>query len=168
MFYKDRPYSFAAMPEKYYYEYDEEKMRTINSMPFNFTLEVGKLDDFLDNDLSWPFMSIKMKNLFNAYSESAPPYNWVSALVDDSRGILKDYHFLVCLERPDVLELKKTKVIVDSYIYGFFTYEKIKNYAFFPHASEFKKGLIVSEKLKKEIEKSGITGVDFELADVVY
>jgi hypothetical protein len=57
--------------------------------------------------------------------------------------------------------------VVRNFHYGYLSFEKMKNYIFFSHTSEMNRGVIIVEVLKKEIEKSGITGVDFDLADVV-
>jgi hypothetical protein len=72
------------------------------------------------------------------------------------------------IEKPDVLDFTRTRMIENDYIYGIFSYNKIKEYEFFPQPRDLDGTLVISEEIKNEITKNHITGVSFEKADITF
>ena len=78
------------------------------------------------------------------------------------------YFLILFKEKPGVLDFEKTRVIDNDYVYGYFAFEKIKDYSFFPQPSDFDGSFVLSDELKTEMTKQGITGAEFTKAAVTF
>jgi hypothetical protein len=119
------------------------------------------------NNLRMPLMSLRLKTIFDEYKVKAPAYKWLSVdVISNNKKIALKYFLLIFSEKVDVLDFNKTRMIDDDYIYGYFLFEKIKTYSFFPQPREYDGTLVVSEDLKNCIINSDISGVEFRKAYV--
>lgn len=161
---KDDEGGVAFAPTEFLYEYFE-KIKDVDQLPFYLTIEEGAYQDYLSNDLGWPLMSLKLKTCIEKFAAKAPKHKWVKAnvLLND---LSVEYFYLVFLEKPNVLDRTKTKIVNDDYMHGVFSYTKIEGYDFFSHESAFNNNIIISNRLKSEIEETNISGVCLEKADV--
>jgi hypothetical protein len=158
----------AFVPDEYLYEY-YEGIKNIDTAPFTLNIEEGYFEDYLANNLGWPLMSLKLKKIFDKYAIGAPKFKWTKAKVLFSvNSELREYYYLISLDKPDVLDSQKTRFVDEDYIYGVFAYEKIKDYTFFPHPSVSNNDLIVCGQIRDEMINAGITGAYLEKADISF
>lgn len=172
-----------AMTKKYYYlhfvedegsiavslaEPPHEIVETKNGDVIKFSVDGEFVEDYLANDLGWPLMSLKMKSVIDKFC--APHENqlsWQPASVTTDRGETIRFYIPKFLGDIDVIDREKSKVIDgtlgEMIIKACLSLDKVKKLDFFPlPKSEIR--LIVSDNLKKEIEKHQLSGVDFSKA----
>jgi len=169
MTYDDQsPGGNADAPDEFYYN-TEINIYKLNSLPFSFLLDNNIFEDYIMNNLDFPLMSLRLKSVFDKYKSTAPSFKWLNAKVQSkNKKYFFEYFLMTFTTKPDVLDFEKTRFIDNDYIYGFFSYEKIKNFSFFPHPRELATSLVVSEEIKNEIIKNNITGVSFRKAEITF
>lgn len=158
----------ADAPDEFYYN-NEFNLYELKSVPFSFILDNNIFEDYIMNNLSFPLMSSRLKSIFDKFKKTAPPFKWLNVGIQSKNNKYTFEYFLMAFsEKPDVLDLAKTRMIENDYIYGVFSYPKIKEYAFFPQPRDFDGTLVISEELKNEITKNHISGVSFLKADITF
>jgi len=157
---------FVYAPEEQLYE--SYKMLThFEQLPFKLEIKEGIFKDYVSNDLGWPLMSLELKKIFENYQKRASAYKWIKVdILHQQQKITKEYFFGVAINKLDVLNYTKTKMVHGDFEHGIFSYKKIKGFSFFPHPSIYNNNIIVIESLKYEILGKSITGVHFEEIEV--
>ncbi|MFH6987912.1 imm11 family protein [Flavobacterium collinsii] len=161
------------------------------SLPFNFKLKriiEGKSDliiddnldeleeiwlDYLPNSFVWPLMSEKLRFVVQTNLVGNEHIDWISCKVK-SGNEERTYYILRFNNILDVLNMQKTSFVqgTDVIIKPVFSSSKINRYTIFSlplshDLYQITSGLYLSEKLKKEIEKEKLTGLDFSKVPVV-
>lgn len=123
--------------------------------------------DYQPNNLAWPLMSNKMKEIIISHLTGQESIVWIKIKVKGSNEI-RDY-FIPCFQRKlDVLNLEKTSFVSGTahVIKPVFSLKKISNYAMFHKSQELfweiTSGLYVNEIVKDALLRKKITGIDFE------
>ncbi|GIQ61429.1 hypothetical protein Flavo103_45640 [Flavobacterium collinsii] len=167
------------------------KLKGKNSLPFSFILKrikEGKNKIIIDNNLDeleeiwkdympngfvWPLMSEKLKFVVEKNLTGNEHIDWIDCKVKKEDEERK-YYILRFNKMLDVLNMEETTFVrgTDHIIRPVFSYSKIKDYNIFVKPSSHDlwrvpSGFYVSEKLKKEIEKEKLTGLDFSKVPVV-
>lgn len=169
MVYDDEaPGGNADAPDEFYYN-NELNLYKLKTLPFSFILDNNIFEDYIMNNMCSPLMSSRLKLIFDKYTKAAPPFKWFSASIQsNNKKCISKYFLMAFAGKPDVLDVAKTRMIYDDYIYGFFSYSKIKDYAFFPQPRDFDGTLVIAEELRNEIIKNDITGISFRKADITF
>ncbi len=158
----------ADAPDEFYYN-PELIIYELNFLPFSFELDNNIFEDYIMNNLSFPLMSSRLKQIFDKFKNTAPVFKWFNTKVQSkNKNHYFEYFLMAFATKPDVLDFDKTRFIDNDYIYGFFSYKKIKSYSFFPQPRDLDGTLVVSEEIKNEIVKTNITGVSFTKADITF
>ena len=157
----------ADAPDEFYYA-EDLKLYELKTLPFSFELDNNIFEDFVMNNLCLPLMSYNLKSIFDSYINKAPIFKWLPANVISKNNNCIEYFLMLFAEKPDVLDFTKTRMIDDDYIYGFFSYEKIKEFSLFPQPRNFDGSLVISEEIKNQIVKNNIKGVSFSEADIIF
>ena len=128
--------------------------------------------DFQPNNLGWPLISEKFKNLVCSNLTGKEFVNWVSATIRNGKE--KRVYYIPRFEKKlDVLHLGKTTYVegTDHIIKPHFSLKKINELAIFhkPDSSGFWKipsAIYISETLKNDILKENLIGIGFEKVSV--
>jgi len=141
--------------------FDIKKIRKIEEP---FVVDEGTMEDFLANDVGWPLLSARMKYIFEEYSSRE--LSWVPLQVQDKRVAVDYQYFVLYFENKlDVLDTKETSYGVEGVIMiPVFSLKKVSELDFFPQPEEYDFNLVISENLKRSLEKAGISGIDFSEA----
>lgn len=127
--------------------------------------------DYQPNNLAWPLMSEKMKNVISTHLTGKEGLVWIKAIVNGANEV-KEYFIPRFLQKLDVLDEQKTIFVPGTMhiIKPVFSLSKISQFSIFHKSQEFfweiTSGLYVSETLKNAIQKEKLTGVDFEKTTV--
>lgn len=141
-----------------------EKIKGKGELPFVLELDHdAELLDYLPNTIAWPLMSERLKELISESLTGQEGLSWIVARV--KCGVNETKYFIPRFSRElDILE--KSKSIFagrDFLVKAHLSLKKVKNYAFFPLPDlPFTSRNVVSEELKKRIEQSNLTGINFE------
>ena len=127
--------------------------------------------DYQPNNLAWPLISERMKDLINSNLTGKEGIVWIKANINGG-GELKAYYVPRFTKKLDVIDQEKTLFVpgTSHIIKPVFSFVKVLNYNLFFAPQEYweiTSGLYVSEKLKNELQKAKLTGVDFEKITVV-
>jgi len=127
--------------------------------------------DYQPNNLAWPLMSEKMRNVICQNLTGKEGIIWMKVNVK-SIGESKMYFIPRFEKRLDVLDEQKTIFVPGSkhIIKPVFSLKKVLSYNFFNKPQDFweiTSGLYISEVLKNAMQKEKLTGVDFEIATVI-
>ena len=122
--------------------------------------------DYQPNNLAWPLMSEKMKDVVSAYLKGKEGIVWIKAIVNAGNET-KEYFIPRFLHKLDVIDEQKTLFVPGTahIIKPVFSYAKIDNYSIFFAPQDYweiTSGLYVSEALKKAIQEAKLTGIGFE------
>ena len=128
--------------------------------------------DYQSNCLAWPLMSEKLKTIVSNHLTGDEGITWIKAKVfayDDSR----DYYLPKFQSRMDVLDEQKTRFspsAPDSIVIPVFSLKKISKFAMFhvPYKYMWRitSAMYINNKMKKDIQKNKIIGIQFEEAPV--
>jgi len=123
--------------------------------------------DYLPNNLAWPLMSERLKNIINDHLSGKEGINWISAYV----GYKEEerlYYIPRFNKKLDVLDFEKTKYIpgTDQIVSPCFSLKKIQCYVIFHNDLTHELWKItpflnVSDDIRKLIKKNGLKGMDF-------
>lgn len=128
--------------------------------------------DYQPNNLAWPLMSEKLKDVIRNHLTGKEGLTWIKAIVNGGNET-REYFIPRFLEKLDVLDVQKTMFVPDTshIIKPVFSFSKIMNFSLFHKSQEYfweiTSGLYVSDVLKKAIQKERLTGLDFEKASVL-
>lgn len=126
--------------------------------------------DYQPNNLAWPLMSERMKNIISDHLTGNEGLVWIKAIVNGNNES-KEYFIPRFSYKLDVIDEQKTMFVsgTNHIIIPVFSYAKIANYSLFfvpQDYWEITSGLYVSDALKNAIQKAKLTGVDFEKTTV--
>jgi hypothetical protein len=127
--------------------------------------------DYQPNNLAWPLMSEKMKNLIAVHLTGAEGVVWIKVKINGLSEV-RDYYIPRFINKLDVLDVDKTIFAngTSHIIKPVFSLDKIINYSMF-HAPylhwEITSALYVCESLMNVLNKEKLTGLAFERIAVV-
>jgi hypothetical protein len=126
--------------------------------------------DYQPNNLAWPLMSEKMKNIISDHLTGNEGLVWIKAIVNGNNES-KEYFIPRFSYKLDVIDEQKTMFVsgTNHIVIPVFSYAKIANYSLFFAPQDYweiTSGLYVSDALKNAIQKAKLTGVDFEKTTV--
>jgi hypothetical protein len=127
--------------------------------------------DYQPNNLAWPLMSERMKNLVNLHLTGKEGISWIIARVSGNNEC-KEYFIPRFSYKHDVIDEQRTLFIpgTNHIIKPVLSYVKIANYSLFSAPQlywEITSGLYVSQTLKNAMQKAKLTGVGFEKITVI-
>jgi hypothetical protein len=139
-----------------------EQLRGLQKVPFVFSIKDGPYQDYLANNLGWPLMSERLKGIIDSKAEREKPA-WIIAEVISESSMSLNYFVPLFSGWLDVLNHEKSIITKNNLVIkAHLSKDKVCGLEFFPvPGSAFR--IIISERIKKEIEKHKITGVDFSL-----
>lgn len=154
-------------------------------LPFNFNLKrirevkngiivdenLDELDeiwlDYQPNDFLWPLMSERLKSVVEVNLTGNENIDWIDCKVRKGKEE-RTYYILRFNKMLDVLNMDETRFVngTDHIIKPVFSASKIKDFTVFVKPSfenlwKIPSALYISEKLKKEIQKMKLSGLDF-------
>jgi hypothetical protein len=127
--------------------------------------------DYQPNNLSWPMMSEKMKNVISPYLTGKEGIVWIRVEVFAEKE-KREYYIPRFQQKLDVLNEAKTIYVkgTSHVVKPVFSMEKIRNYAMFHKSQkyywEITSGLYVNNSLKNALKKEKLTGIDFNKTSV--
>ncbi|MEQ1607093.1 MAG: hypothetical protein ABL999_19685 [Pyrinomonadaceae bacterium] len=128
--------------------------------------------DYMPNRFVWPLCSAKLRRVIDRHLLHDEGLYWISAKISGG-GETRDYYVVRFDTMHDVLDEKLTTFVpgTNHLIRPWFSIRKVNALSIFPKPSEFDlwritSSLYVSESLKRDIEKEGVTGVAFEQARI--
>ena len=126
--------------------------------------------DYQPNNLAWPLMSEKMKDIIIENLTGRESILWINARIK-TKDESKTYYVPCFKEKLDVLDEQKTVFVPGTkhIIKPVFSLNKVVIYSLFHKPQDFweiTSGLYISESLKKAMQKEQITGVGFEKTSV--
>lgn len=161
------------------------------SMPFNFVLKRlteernGLLindnldglqniwDDYLPNELAWPFMSERLKSLVESCLSGKEGLDWIEVIVIYKTERRK-YFIPRFSKKLDTLDPLNTRYVhgTDQILVPCFSSKKIESYHIFHGESignlwKISPLLYVSERIKGAIKKEKLIGLSFEKVKVI-
>lgn len=145
-----------------------EKMNAKDQLPFVLELDDdAELLDYLPNTIAWPLMSEQLKDIITENLTGKEGLSWITARVK-RQGTEIAYFFPRFAHNLDILEKSKSIVAGNDFIVkAHLSLDKVKNYTFFPLPDlQFTSRNVISEELKKKIEKLDLTGINFEKVSV--
>lgn len=179
---------FERTFEKYYYLTGDEKSKVGNAEPkdsnihwdyfenkdkkfsltepLKFEINPGKFSgqtgDFQFNSCGFLLFSEKLRMTIEKYLSENDNPKWFPAKVTDLDGITKDYSILYFFDKPDFLDYQKSTFIqgTDHPIKKRFDLDKIGDRQIF-NTNKLGVSLCVHDIVRKEIKKSGCTGLYF-------
>jgi hypothetical protein len=122
--------------------------------------------DYHPNNLAWPLMSSRMKNIIENNLNGQEGVDWIRAILY-GHLTTRDYFIPRFQTKLDVLDFEKTTYVkgTDHIIKPVFSLSKIANFSMFHLPEDFwqiTSGLYINSKIKRELELSEITGIEFE------
>ena len=131
-------------------------------------------EDFLCNEFAIPILSEKLKSIIESELTGEEAVDWISAKIHGN-GECRTYYILRFNKILDVLDEEHSMFNSNpgTLIVPCFSLKKIKNYTVFhiPDEEAFiwkiQSSFVLSEKLKKAIQKAKITGVTFSKDRVI-
>ncbi len=154
----------AKVPLNTTFEFIEE-ISGFSTLPFQFNIENGNLQDYQSNELSWLLFSKKMYSIIEEYSDYK--FKWVTTFILNRFSNKEEPYFILCpVVGIDVLDYDKSILVGDDFIVkAVFDAAKIKNLKmFFVPGSSFR--LVVNEEIKEKLFNCKCTGVEFTEASV--
>lgn len=126
--------------------------------------------DYQPNNLGWPLVSEKMRNVICAHLTGKEGLTWIKAIVNGGDEI-REYFIPSFLQKLDVLDEAETMFVsgTSHIIKPVFSLSKVESYSMFFAPQDFweiTSGLYVSESLKDALQRAQITGIDFEKTSV--
>jgi len=122
--------------------------------------------DYQPNNLAWPLMSEKMKEVIEEHLTGNEGIKWASVNIisDEDKRI---YYIPRFTNTLDVLDREKTNYVegTNHIIKPVFALSKISNFALFYQPQEFwqiTSAIYVNDELKQRIQQADLTGVGFE------
>ena len=157
--------------------------KKLDEIPCTFTISKGLLFDYLETNIAYPLVSIRLKEAIDA-NTTIKLYRWLRAIIKDTRtNEITIYYMPLFENKVDTINYEKSKYLDEektNLVVPCFSLEKIKSLDFFPkHDETYNKSmeketpyfvdhhLIVSKKLKNIIRKNKLTGIRFEKEWVV-
>lgn len=127
--------------------------------------------DYQPNNLAWPLMSERLKNLVDSNLTGKEAIQWMKVVVKSERE-RRNYFIARFTIMLDVIDEQKTIFVPETshIIKPVFSLAKVANYNLFTKPQEFweiPSALYVSEKIKKRIEEAKLSGIGFERVSVV-
>jgi hypothetical protein len=122
--------------------------------------------DYQPNNLAWPLMSERMKNLVVSHLTGMEEVVWIKVKINGLNEV-RDYHIPCFINKLDVLDVEKTIFVkgTSHIIKPVFSLNKIVNFAMF-HAPylhwEITSALYVCESLMNVFKEQKLTGLAFE------
>ena len=141
---------------------------TKNGITQNNNVPEKEFFDYQYNQFAYYLLSERLKNCIEENKGSKDSFSWINVLVS-SETETRNYYIPIFESIPDVLDSKLTTRVSASnaILVPCFASEKLEGYNFFPIESSFgvlPRGIYVSEKLKKELQKQKFDNVKFEKA----
>ena len=132
-----------------------------------FSLAEGMLQDYQANNLGWPLMSQSLRRLFDGV-DGGPNLSWHTVTVT-SPNRTADYFVPMFSGAFDVLDFDRSKIVSgpigDIVMKACLALEKVRELDFFPlPGSDLR--LVISDRIKLNIEAGKLTGIDFSLVPV--
>jgi hypothetical protein len=176
-------FAYTDEPTPLAYELIPELQNKIE-VPFDFTLkkvtksksgllvstDISELKykwlDYQPNNLAWPLMSEKMKTLIEQNLTGEEGIVWMKVII--KADLERRLYFIPRFKQKlDVLDENKTKFVKNTnhIIFPFFSADKIKKFSIFHTPSDFCEitlDLFIDEKIKDQLMKEKITGVDLK------
>lgn len=148
-----------------------DEIKNLRELPFNMKLKDGGLQDFQANSLAWPLVSKKMKVIISNNLTGNEGIEWVLARIENEDKMI-DYYIPKFRQKLDVLDPQQTIFVkgTDQIIIPYFSVKKIKDLALFHKPTSnwrITPDLFVHDKLRKELMKNEVSGVEFKKARVV-
>lgn len=141
---------------------------TKNGITQNNNVPEKEFFDYQYNQFAYYLLSERLKNCIEENKGSKDSFSWINVSVS-SETETRNYYIPIFESIPDVLDSKLTTRVSASnaILVPCFASEKLEGYNFFPIESSFgvlPRGIYVSEKLKKELQKQKFDNVKFEKA----
>jgi hypothetical protein len=128
--------------------------------------------DYQPNNLAWPLMSERLKSVIDNNLTGNEAIDWIECKVIGLNDV-RSYYILRFNKLLDVLDINKTLFVdgTDHIIKPVFDLQKITVFSIFPKPLSddlwrITPGIYISEKLKKQLQKEKMTGLDFEKVSV--
>lgn len=130
--------------------------------------------DYLPNNLAFPLISERLKEIIADEISEKESINWIEAIVN-YKEISKKYFVPLFTKALDVLDKEKTKYIpgTDHIMKPFFSAEKLMKYKLFhkPSSEEYlfkvTPDIYVSEDIEKIISRENMSGILLEKIETV-
>ena len=141
---------------------------TKNGITQNNNVPGKEFFDYQYNQFAYYLLSERLKNCIEENKGSKDSFSWINVSVS-SETETRNYYIPIFESIPDVLDSKLTTRVSASnaILVPCFASEKLEGHNFFPIESSFgvlPRGIFVSEKLKKELQKQKFDNVKFEKA----
>ena len=141
---------------------------TKNGITQNNNVPEKEFFDYQYNQFAYYLLSERLKNCIEENKGSKDSFSWINVSVS-SETETRNYYIPIFESIPDVLDSKLTTRVSASnaILVPCFASEKLEGHNFFPIESSFgvlPRGIYVSEKLKKELQKQKFDNVKFEKA----
>ena len=131
--------------------------------PRALELREGECADYLANDLGCRLCSERLKNILDSEASPSDVLQWLPAEVRCA-GITHKYWILHFPSPPDVLDKNRTKFADRFVVMPVLSKEAVADHRVFiyPEAGEHR--MFVAEPVKRIIDASGCTGMEFSRA----
>ncbi|HEY3300912.1 MAG TPA: DUF1629 domain-containing protein [Methylophilaceae bacterium] len=155
--YKDTVCARAVNPHVKYIE----QLKPDEVIPFHFEMS-GKARDFQPEINCFPLMSVNLKHVLET-ANNATDFVWhqVTLVVN---GQSLDYYVPHFFQIPDVIDRQATIFVGDSndgsIIRACLSLDKVGDMEFFPMDKYYIR-LVISERLRDELKRQKLTGVEF-------
>ncbi|MEQ8416631.1 MAG: hypothetical protein RIB71_19270 [Imperialibacter sp.] len=150
-----------------YWDYFESKNNKFNlTEPLKFKINqgqfAGQTGDFQFNSCGFLLFSHKLRTIIEKFLTEIDSPKWFPAKVADMNGVTTDYSILYLFNKPDYLDHQNSTFVkgTDHPIKKRFDLEKIGDRLLF-NSTKLRSSLCVHDIVRKEIKKSGCTGLYF-------
>ncbi len=145
-----------------------QRLITKNGITNSNNVPEKEFCDYQYNQFAYYLLSERLKNCIEENKGSKDFFSWINVSVS-SETETRNYYVPIFESIPDVLDSKLTTRVPASnaILVPCFASEKLEGHNFFPIESSFgvlPRGIYVSEKLKKELQKQKFDNIKFEKA----
>lgn len=139
-----------------------------NWKPIVFKLKDGSFSDYQANSAACRLCSIKLKSIIDQHKSFQDEIQWLPVYVKNDDGDTREYFILHFPNEPDVIDWEKSITVDKRFVVKpVFSLKKIDRRKVFNYPSGGAIVLLVSEDIRKAIEKAGCTNLSISKAPLV-
>lgn len=136
--------------------------------PIILNLMDGHFSDYQANSFACRLCSEKLKSIFDGFKSPVDEVQWLPVIVRNKEGEERKYYVLHFENEYDVINWGESITAGKNFVVKpVFSIKKIAEHQVFNYPSSESMGLIVSEKIKKEIEKANCTNLSISKVPLV-
>ena len=142
--------------------------KVLNWKPITLSLKEGPPSDYQGSNPIYRLCSKKLKSIIDQYKSSVDAIQWLPMIIKEKNGTEYEYFILHFPECSDVIDKGKSIIYGEEQIVKpVFSLTKINGHEVFNYDPFNFLGLVISERIKNEVEKAGCTNLSISKVPLV-